>query len=554
MTIEEIILVTPIPKHQGLLNSVEFLQILMVKYNKLRSLMNEENRMEDIRGILSDLEGLEKLITTPDNLTSLMYVIGTKYTKLGLKFENEEFLVKGITALDLVDEKILLTDKFRAEYYHLFSRGLLIHFNNQLDKDEDYRYSYKNIEPLLKSKYFLFKLYNFLIEKKIEPVDIVESKIISDLITVLIFLSRWNEPFFILDKRTALSKYKPGFIGYLKAHTLNEIAYNTCCSIYPAMAFEIKKQITVALTSNETQAEWKAHLTKVEKETDKIIQNNEINLDEFEKSYGDTKKDLEEHDEYRKWVLKSHFALCEHAIYCFCGLSKSDDLQIKSNHKHTELEWVKQFDILLQKLKGEFNLSRYFLYLSEADSKLPYVREDEVNNFSKIDGLIENSNSDFLIQAFKSAYSILDKIGRAIYLALGIQGKDVYFHKCWREIKAIEAKTQNRYLYTLYSIACDLSETSEYSAFKQYKQWRNLIEHEFFFLIDETANIEQVKRQLPPTAGLIKVDEFKEKTHYMLQLCRSAIFSFVFFIRHESKSKEKDEKKAICIIESKNKK
>lgn len=547
MTIEEIILVTPIPKHEGLLNSFEFLQILMVKYNKLRFLINEENRLEDVKEILSDLAGLEKLIKNPDNLTSLMYVIGTIYTKLGLKLENEDFLIKGIAALDLVDETILLTDEFRADYYHLFSRGLLIHFNNQLHKDENYRYSYKNIEPLLKSKYFLFKLYSFLIEKKIDLVDIVESKIISDLITVLIFLSRWNEPFFILDKRSVLSKYKPGFIGYLKSHTLNEIAYNTCCSIYPAMAFEIKKQIKLALTSNETQAEWKTHLTKVEEETDRIIQNNKIELDKFEKNYGDTKKDLEEHDEYRKWVLKSHFALCEHAIYCFCGLSKSDDLQIKSNHKHTEIEWVKQFDILLQKLKGEFNLARYFLYLSEGDSKLPYVREDEISSFSKIDGVIENSNSDFLIHAFKSAYSILDKIGRAIYLALEIQMKDVYFHKCWREIKAIEAKTQNRYLYTLYSIACDLSETSEYSAFKQYKQWRNLIEHEFFFLIDETAKIEKIREQLPPTAGLIKVDEFREKTHYMLQLCRSAIFSFVFFIRHESKKKEKEANSTSCI-------
>lgn len=540
--IEEAIFSTPIPKDKKFLDSVEFLQILNVKYVRIHSLIMKENSLADIQSVLGDLGKVEEIISNIENLTFVKYIIGTKYVELGLKYDKDEYFVKGISKLDSIDEERLPTNDLKGDYYRMFSRAILVHFNNELKVNENYQYSFDNIEPLLKAKYFLFKLYNYLIEEKLQLKTKVEATVMSNLISVLIFLNRWNEPFFILDRQTVISEYSPGFLNYLKAHTLNEIAWHTCCTIYPAMTYEIKRFIKEATVIKELEDDWREDLLKVNKDVDEIIKKNEFNLEEFEKNYGNTKKALDEHNGYRKWVLKNHFALCEHAMYCFCGNSKADDLKIKSNHEHTKILWVEQFEILLDKIKGEYNLARYFLYMSEDDSRILYKREDELEMSVSSYKLLNNSTSDFLIQAFKSAYSILDKIARGIDVALEINyGGNIYFHDCWERVKSRCQNTPNRYLYSLYSIARDLElrDKSKYSAFKEYRKWRNLIEHEYLFLVNNSTRVEDVKVQYPIIKEVIRIDEFRKKTEYFLQLCRSAIFSFTFFIRRESKQRTK---------------
>ncbi len=538
MNIEDIISSEPIPKHAEFLNSLEFRQVLWIKFKKLHSLVMKDGVIDKIEFELNDLESIKGYITDKKNLVFVQYIIGTKFIELGLKNDKEEYLVKGIAELKRINEDLLLTFDLKSDYYRLYSRGILIHFNNELEKNNDYRYSFENIEPLLQAKYYLFKLFSFLMEKNIKLKIMVEARIISDLISVLLFLSRWNEPFYILDKRTVIAEYSPGFLNYLKAHTLNEIAWNTCCTIYPAMTFEIKKFIKTGMSIQEDNDNWKKHLVQINKEVDKVIEDNKFNLEEFESRHNEAKLNVDDHTKYRKWVLKNHIALCEHSIYCPCELSKTDDLEIRSCHKHTEISWINEFETILDKLKIDFNLSRYFLFLSENEHSSEYVRDDELRTFSNDKYFINDDTSDYLLQAFKSAYSILDKIGRAIYLALGIEGSKIYFHNCWKPIKQKKSHSQNRYLYSLYTIACDLSDTSKYSAFLEYKKWRNSIEHEFFFLVEDSADLENIKNKHRIISEVVKISEFREKTHYMLQLCQSAIFSFVFFIRHESKNKE----------------
>ncbi len=158
MTIEESIFITPIPKEKGLLDSNSFLKILAIKYSKIHELILEKDTSDQIIDVLTDLESAENLITNSTNLTFLHYIIGTKYVELGLKYANDDYVVKGISSLNLVDEIFLETDVLKADYYRLYSRGMLIHFNYEIDKNQYYRYSFENIEPLLKSKYFIFKL------------------------------------------------------------------------------------------------------------------------------------------------------------------------------------------------------------------------------------------------------------------------------------------------------------------------------------------------------------------------------------------------------------
>lgn len=540
MSIEEIIFLEPVPKQRGFINSDLFAQVLLVKSTRLDSLLQHQEKVENVIFQLKDLGNCEKLIVNKQILIFLKYLIGTKYIELGLKYDNDEYLIDGINELDEVIEDLLSSFDLKANYYRLFARGILVHFNNELEKNTEYQYSFENIKPLLKAKYYLFKLFSFLIEDNIRLKKVVESRVISDLISVLLFLSRWNEPFYILDKRTVITDYSPGFLNYLKAHTLNEIAYNTCCTIYPAMTVEVKRFIKKGMAVEEENDYWKKHLSQINQEIDGIIKDNKIDFVEFESKYNETQLDINVngHTLYRKWTLENHLALNEHSIYCCCELSKKDDLRIRSSHQHTQIEWTNQFETILDKIKSEFILSRDFLFRSHNENTSVYVRSEEIQFFSDCTELVNNSTSDCLIQAFKAAYSILDKIGRAIYFALNIQKKEIHFHNCWKEIKEKRNVSHNRYLYSLYSIACDLSETTKYSAFREYKKWRNSIEHEFFFLANDTADIEKIKSENKIINEVVRISEFREKAYYMLQLSQSAIFSFVFFIRHESKTKK----------------
>ncbi len=532
MTIEQILYKTPIVRDKTFLNSKEFFQILLLKHSGLSKQKADTAKVEEDLKILIDLESVISLISNDENLMFLRFVIGIRYVDLGAYLDSKVYLSRGIESLELINEE-KLSDDLKPTYYLKNSRTILLLFNSEIGKS-GFEYSYDGIEPLLKAKYYLFKLYNLLVEGKIIFDVKTESKFIADLVTILVLLSRWNEPFFILSKRKVVSKYNPEFVSYLKAHTLNEIAHFTCCTIYPVMTYEMKKFIGQAKTSSENDRVWVTQLQKLEQEVDEIIEKNPFNIEEFRNQEQEFIKQIDDHNAYRKWVLENHVSLCEHAVYCFCSLSKADDLTIRSKHVHTEIEWVDKFEMLLDKLKGEYNLARYFLYLAEDDSRLHYNRNDEIKGFVDESHLLNTSCSDYLIQSFKSAYSILDKIARAVYLALDIEQKDIYFHKCWKRIRTDRIENTNRYLFALYSIACDLSETSKFSAFKEYKEWRNLIEHEFFFLSNETqvlAYSKDVKHKS------INVSEFKEKSYYMLQLCRTAIFSFAFFIRHESKKR-----------------
>lgn len=537
MDIEEIFLTTPIPKNKAFVNSEGFRNIIWIKFRHIHNLITNQDNIQAIEFVLNDFEAIKPIVTEAQNLTFVQYVIGTKYIELGLKYEKDEFLIKGIDELDQINEKFLLMHDLKADYYRLFSRGILVHFKNELDKNEDYQFSFENIIPLLKAKYCLFKIFSFLVEKNIELKVIVEARIMTDLISVLLYLSRWNEPFYILDKRTVIADYSPGFLNYLKAHTLNEIAWNTCCTIYPVMTFEIKKFMKAAMSIQEENDDWKKHLVQIGKEVNQVVEDNKFDLKEFEIKYNEFKLRDCGHTRYREWILANHIALCEHSIYCSCELSKTDDLKIRSSHKHTDIEWVDQFEIVLDKIKIDFNFSRHLLFLSENDHSVEYVRDEEIEISSVTPFFINDISSDYLLQAFKSAYSILDKIGRAIYLALGIKEDKIYFHNCWKQIKQEQGISSNRYLYSLYTIACDLSDTSKYSAFLEYKKWRNCIEHEFFYLVDDSTDLESIKYKNKIISEVVKISEFREKTHYMLQLCQSAIFSFVFFIRHESKNK-----------------
>src|SRR5690606_4622438 len=49
---------------------------------------------------------------------------------------------------------------------------------------------------------------------------------------------------------------------------------------------------------------------------------------------------------YFSYCVENQLFINEHALFCGCGRSVGDSLEIKTLHSHTQLEWVKKFEKL----------------------------------------------------------------------------------------------------------------------------------------------------------------------------------------------------------------
>ena len=110
-----------------------------------------------------------------------------------------------------------------------------------------------------------------------------------------------------------------------------------------------------------------------------------------------------------------------------------------------------------------------------------------------------------------------------------------YFHTFWElenedRLQKFEAYN-NEGLIGLYSIACDLNHKFE-GELSFYKQWRNALEHIFVFIYEnEKPESTEASLTYYEEPVFISESEFVESAEHVLQLTRSAIFSFVFAVR-----------------------
>jgi len=249
----------------------------------------------------------------------------------------------------------------------------------------------------------------------------------------------------------------------------------------------------------------------------------ELKLNDFE---------YENHSRRLKFYLDNFLSLSEHALYCKCNSSKIDNLTIGyPNCTTTDVKLV-QLEILLNRIKSEFSLARTLYY-----EFLSFTYEDNVHYESLIQGITNGLNYEKLRTSFRLCFGILDKIAEGICSLFDLETKpneNIYFEsfwnptgkKRWIQINAIK----NIHLTALYSIASDLNRKN--GEFGFYKNWRNRMEHGIFTLTENpNVNNTILKEQL--LLEHTTKDNFENQTKYLLQLTRSAIFSYVFCTRQK---------------------
>ena len=141
---------------------------------------------------------------------------------------------------------------------------------------------------------------------------------------------------------------------------------------------------------------------------------------------------------------------------------------------------------------------------------------------------------------------MLDKIAVAICDLYEIHppGGNVYFHNFWRldtgdRRQRFEAiKTPG--LLALYSIATDLNERKN-GEWGFYREWRNALEHDSMIVYEGELPDDPYQTYSFSREPLVVSEEsFVDNLYQLLQLTRSAIFSYVFVIRDKGKIEAND--------------
>lgn len=244
---------------------------------------------------------------------------------------------------------------------------------------------------------------------------------------------------------------------------------------------------------------------------------------------------------FRKFCINEALTLSEHGLYCACDGSARDNLSIPVLEKGLVGDYIPQMEMVLNRLKSEFSFARrqYFEYLFHSDD----VDELHESCFSELlnDEML-GSQIEKLRMAFRMCFGILDKIAVAIcelYNMHPPKGK-IYFESFWQLDKANRRNQfeaiKNPGLLALYSISTDLNyhKDGEWSFFKS---WRNALEHGFLVIHENEVPLDQYGTyKFCDDITFIPLDQFLYHTQQLLQITRSAIFSFVFTVRQKSLS------------------
>ncbi|WP_370612341.1 LA2681 family HEPN domain-containing protein [Citrobacter meridianamericanus] len=113
----------------------------------------------------------------------------------------------------------------------------------------------------------------------------------------------------------------------------------------------------------------------------------------------------------------------------------------------------------------------------------------------------------------------------------------MYFQNFWQldvdNRRQLFEKVKLPGILALYSIATDLNKDKG-GELAFYKEWRNGLEHKFLVVhkSDKSEGIYE-SYQLIKDILFIKESDFIRHFEHLLQITRSAIFSFAFMVRHE---------------------
>ena len=238
--------------------------------------------------------------------------------------------------------------------------------------------------------------------------------------------------------------------------------------------------------------------------------------------------------EYKEFCITNDLSLSEHSIFCDCSTHSDhiDDLSLSIEGINNS----RSMEMVLNRLKSEFSLARSFYF--------EYFKKDKNDDIVCYFGNFEDESLSIEIEklrtSFRLCFGILDKIGVAICELFDFYppNKSVSFQSFWqldRDNRRSKLESENNLaLLALYSIATDLNDRKD-GEWAFYKQWRNDLEHKFVIVCNsDNTNQSSSLDKLENDVVFINEAEFIDHLKRLLQITRSAIFSFSYAVKQKT--------------------
>lgn len=316
---------------------------------------------------------------------------------------------------------------------------------------------------------------------------------------------------------------------------LNTISSNLSIQMLRQISDGYKK----ASQSKSIPSGWATYYDGLSKEFENRIfeqDKNRTRID-IEQDLHETAQEFDSMSAYRQFCLINNLSLSEHGLYCHCAVSARDDLTIP-NVGGIVGDFIVPMELVLNRLKSEFSFARklYFDYLNGAG-------DDCLSHESCFSELFNDEllgiDVEKLRTSFKLCFGILDKIGVAVCELFDLYppNKNVSFQSFWQlsqkdRRERFEA-VKSPGLLALYSIASDLNDRKN-GEWAFLKSLRNDLEHKFV-VVSKTSEPNDLygSYKFMNDMVLLNESELVSSLERVMQLTRSAIFSFTLAVRNE---------------------
>ena len=238
--------------------------------------------------------------------------------------------------------------------------------------------------------------------------------------------------------------------------------------------------------------------------------------------------DTEEERSYRRWCLRERLFLNPLNDAYTVSVAATDVLHLPS-HVY-KVGGVPRFPGYYNLMKQEYVSARYRLYRALHEDDQEFLMRD-VLMLDSGEGQLLGHYTEDLRSAFRSCYSILDKLGLFLndYFQIGIDARNVSFRGIWYEkpnsgkfdLRPIFRDNRNRPLRGLFFLSKDLfddafKEVSEPDA-ADLAKLRQQIEHRFL-------SFQYAKYgESTETHGLMLIGDFQDKALRLLKMAREAL-------------------------------
>lgn len=529
------------PSTQGLNSKMKDTDIDK-EFSKLSTLIDEGNFNDSFIGTNSLLKEIEKRPNKDGTYYCILFNIAGLFIDIGHRQPNMTAASHGRLILENNKDKILEEVEEHTYYYNLSNAAA-----NFIEEKDPFKQTFDSIEKLVDLKSLLWKSVKLANKKNGQspPTFTVNlGNALKQQFRIVEALACYDE---VNEQGRDISQ---SWIN--RSETL--ILLNQVSSTYSIQMLEqVKHGYEKVVEIDDAPPQWKEYYRDQVSAHQSIIDDRCEEEGITQSSHGKetTAKEYEALSDFRKFCLNNNLALSEHGLYCKCAGSARDNLTIPTLGGLAG-DFIVPMEMVLNRLKSEFSFSRrlYFEFIAQET-------ENELQHESCFSELFNEDllglDVEKLRTSFRLCFGILDKIGVAICELYDLYPPNgqVSFQSFWQLSRGDRREkfeaVSNPGLLALYSIATDLNDRKD-GEWAFFKTWRNDLEHKFVVVhkLDKPNDVYSSYDFIDEIV-FIKEDEFIDHLHRLLQITRSAIFSFVFTVRDKAMQETEDGKEYISM-------